>query len=231
MDVRKNILYNLYMRKDPLVTGMYYHVYNRGVDKRDIFINKTDLDRFILSIKMFNSIKPIGSIKDKLDLIKALPDVGRPEALVSIVVFTINPNHFHFVLKQEVDGGISEFLKRLLGGYTKYFNLVHNRSGSLFQGRFKSKLINKDEYFFRILPYAHMNHKIHNIPNNKINLVYSSEKEYLENSFTIVNKEQASEVLDIYGGLDNFQKECLNTINIIKEERGLVDLNEEDLMP
>ena len=52
------------MRKDPLITGLYYHIYNRGVDKRDIFMNKADLNRFALSVKKFNTIEPIGSIKD-----------------------------------------------------------------------------------------------------------------------------------------------------------------------
>ena len=97
------------MRKDPLVTGLYYHIYNRGVDKRDIFTNRKDLQRFVLSVKEFNTINPVGSIKD------LNPDVGRPERnrqpLVSIICYCFNPNHFHFIIKQEVDGGISEFFK------------------------------------------------------------------------------------------------------------------------
>src|SRR3989344_1111587 len=129
------------MRKNPLVTSLYYHIYNRGVDKRDIFMNKADLDRFVF-----------------------------------IVCYCFNPNHFHFILKQEVDGGISEFFKRLLGGYTKYFNLIHNRSGALFQGRFKSNLIDDDAYFLKIRPYVHLNYLIHEIPKNKSHLVLSSER-------------------------------------------------------
>src|SRR3972149_5123652 len=111
------------MRKDPLVTGLYYHIYNRGVDKRDIFMNKADLDRFALSVKEFNTVRPIGSIKDLMLEKKEDSGVGHPNPLVSIVCFCFNPNHFHFIVKQEVDGGISEFFKRLLGGYTNYFNL------------------------------------------------------------------------------------------------------------
>ena len=148
------------MRKEPLVTGCYYHIYNRGVDKRDIFSSQADLNRFILSIKEFNIIKPIGSLKEKL-IEERLSDVQHPtkvkenKPLVSIVVYTFNPNHFHFILKQEVDGGISEFFKRLLGGYTNYFNIIHERSGALFQGRFKSNLIDDEGYFLKIRPYAH----------------------------------------------------------------------------
>src|SRR3989344_4823092 len=166
------------MIKHPLITGLYYHIYNRGVDKRDIFMNKADLDRFALSVKEFNTVNPIGSIKDLMIARKEVSDVGRPKPLVSIVCFCFNPNHFHFIVKQEVDGGISEFFKRLLGGYTKYFNLIHHRSGALFQGRFKSNLIDDDAYFLKIRPYTHLNYLIHDIPKEKLHLVLSSEREY-----------------------------------------------------
>ena len=219
------------MRKDPLVTGLYYHIYNRGVDKRDIFANPADLDRFILSVKEFNTIEPIRSIKDLIIARKEFSDVGRPKPLVSVVCYCFNPNHFHFILKQEVDGGISEFFKRLLGGYTKYFNLIHKRNGALFQGRFKSNLINDDSYFLKIRPYVHMNYLIHNIPKEKKNLVVSSENEYDTNNFSIVSKKEAKEVLDFYGNNKNFKKECLNIISIIRSERGETSLLEEDLLP
>src|SRR3989338_4546624 len=149
------------MRKDPLVTGLYYHIYNRGVDKRDIFMNKADLDRFALSVKEFNTVRPIGSIKDLMLEKKEDSGVGHPNPLVSIVCFCFNPNHFHFIVKQEVDGGISEFFKRLLGGYTNYFNLIYKRSGALFQGRFKSNLIDDNAYFLKIRPYVHLNYLFH----------------------------------------------------------------------
>ena len=154
----------------------------------------------------------------------------RPESLVSIVVFTLNPNHFHFIVKQEVDGGISEFFKRLLGGYTKYFNLINNRSGALFQGRFKSKLINEDDYFLKIRPYVHMNHLMHDIPKEKTQLILSSEIEYDQNKFNIVSEKEAKEVLDFYGNNENFKKECLIVIDMLRKERGLTSLSEEEIM-
>ena len=219
------------MRKDPLVTNQYYHIYNRGVDKRDIFLNKADLNRFALSVKEFNVVKPIGSIKDLMFKKQEDSDVQRPNPLVSIVCYCFNPNHFHFILKQEVDGGISEFFKRLLGGYTKYFNLIHQRSGALFQSRFKSKLIDDDAYFLKIRPYAHLNYLMHDIPKEKIHLILSSEKEYDTDNFIIVAKKEAKELLDFYNGNANYKKECLNVISLIREERGLTSLLEEDLLP
>lgn len=219
------------MRKDPLVTGLYYHVYNRGVDKRDIFIDTTDLDRFALSVKEFNTVKPIGSIKDLTFRKPEDSDVQRPNPLVSIVCYCFNPNHFHFILKQEVDGGISEFLKRLLGGYTKYFNLIHHRNGALFQGRFKSNLIDGDDYFLKIRPYVHLNYLVHFIPKEKQHLVLSSEKEYDMNNFVLVSESEAKGLLDFYGGNENFKKECLSVTSFIREERGATSLLEEDPLP
>lgn len=222
------------MRKEPLVTGLYYHIYNRGTDKRDIFMNQADLKRFALSVKEFNVIKPIGSLKDKASknlVNKPSSDVGRPEPLVSVVCYCFNPNHFHFIVKQEVEGGISEFFKRLLGGYTKYFNLVHKRNGALFQGRFKSKLINEEEYFLKIRPYVHLNYMLHDIPKEKADLVLSSETEYDTGKFDLVSEKEAKELLEFYGSNENFKKESLNVVSMIREERGLASLEEEDLLP
>lgn len=221
------------MRKDPLTTGEYYHIYNRGVDKRDIFTDTNNLNRFILSVKEFNTIKPIGSIREKIERNKGHADVQRLEEwpLVSIVCYCFNPNHFHFIVKQEVDGGISEFFKRLLGGYTKYFNEVHNRSGALFQGRFKSNLINDDQYFLKIYPYVNINYSIHNIPTEKSHLVWASDREYDSCLFDIVSEKEAKSLLDFYGSKESFKGECIKITSIIRQERGNTSLLDEDLLP
>ena len=217
------------MRKHKFITDQYYHIYNRGVDKRDIFMDQYDLIRFTLSIKEFNNIKPIGSIKEVL---KNKSDLDRlkneDKPLVSIVCFCMNPNHFHFIIKQEVEGGISEFLKRLLGGYARYFNKIHNRTGTLFQGRFKSKLIEKDDYFLKIRPYVNINYLIHDIPPEKSHLILSSCQEYDSLKFNLVDKKEAINLLEFYGSNKNFKSECLKVVTMIREERGKTLLNEED---
>jgi len=220
------------MRKHPLITGQYYHIYNRGVDKRDIFMNKEDLLRFILSVREFNIVTPVGSIRDKTKYspeVKPLIDGG---PLVSIVCYCFNPNHFHFIVKQEIDGGISEFFKRLLGGYTMYFNEIHKRSGSLFQGTFKSHLLEKDGYVFKIWPYVNMNYMVHDIPLEKNQLVFASDKEYENMNFDLVSEIEAKNLLGFYGDNNlNFKKECLSVIDMIRNERGLTSLLDEDLLP
>lgn len=209
------------MRKDPFVNNQYYHIYNRGVDKRDIFANADDLSRFVLSIKEFNSTEPIGSLKDfvsnKTDADKIRDNCNR---LISIACYCLNPNHFHFIVKQEIDGGISEFFKRLLGGYTMYFNNIHKRSGSLFESRFKSALIDRDDYFLKIRPYVNINYLVHDIPQEKSHLVLSSCKEYDELQFNLVSKNEAIDILEFYGSNKKFKSECLKVVNMVREDRG-----------
>ena len=217
------------MRRQPIVTGEYYHIYNRGVDKRDIFNNQKDMDRFIESILEFNRTEGIMSLANlRKTQIEAKP---LSEPLVAIVAYCLNPNHFHFVLKQLVDGGISEFMKKLQGGYTYYFNVRHARSGSLFQGTFKSQLMGSENYFNKILGYVNKNYQVHTIPKNKMNLVIASDYEYESNDFSIVSKKEGKKVLEIFNGSKNFKKHCDEIVSIIREERGKTSLLEEESLP
>src|SRR3989344_1992829 len=137
--------YNFYMRKQTIVTGEYYHIYNRGVDKRNIFSDKNDMRRFIESMIEFNQVDGIISLSNLRKT--EIESKALSEPLVAFVAYCLNPNHFHFVLKQLVDGGIAKFMQKLQGGYTYYFNVKNSRSGSLFQGTFKSNLANNENYF------------------------------------------------------------------------------------
>ncbi len=168
------------MRRQTISTGEYYHIYNRGVDKRDLFKDRKDLSRFIESILQFNQIETVGSLRD-FSLHPAPKALGEP--LVAFVVYCINPNHFHFVLKQLIDGGIAKFMQKLQAGYTSYFNLKNQRTGALFQGTFKSVLMGSENYFNKIIGYTSKNYQVHNIPKDKMHLVFASDREYENNNF------------------------------------------------
>ena len=223
------------MRKEPLVTGEYYHIYNRGVDKRDIFNDLKDLARFKESIKQFNQIEGIGSLEmyHKSISVRALDShlQLKSEPLVAIVAFCINPNHFHFILKQLIDGGISKFLQKLQGGYTYYFNQKNQRSGSLFQGTFKSKLVKDEDYFRKIFGYTNKNYAVHDIPKNKLSFIFASDIEYENGFFDFVSKVEGKEMLEIFGGKDELKKHCKEIISIIRNERGQTSLEEPDELP
>ena len=142
-------------RKVNLVQGEHYHVYNRGVDKRKIFSDKSDLIRFFQSMREFNTENPIGSLYENQFVKKKLGDSS--SKLVQFVAYCLNPNHYHFILTPLVDKGIEKFMQRLGTGYTMYFNEKDKRSGSLFQGKFKSKHIHSNEYLLRVSAYVNLN--------------------------------------------------------------------------
>lgn len=168
------------MRKTPFVQGEFYHIYNRGVDKRNVVQDIYDTERFIQSMRIFNTIEPVGSIFEQQ--FKTAPQISQEKSqLVRIVCYCLNPNHYHFLLEEIADGGISEFMKRLGGGYTKYFNEKYSRNGSLFQGRFKSVHVNSNAYLQHLSAYINLNYLVHRLgrPTSKSDTWQSSWDEYV----------------------------------------------------
>jgi len=147
-------------RKHPFETGYRYHVYNRGVDKRLIFKLKGDYKRFLFTLEKCNSGEPARHLtRDHLNVLKknTRKKKSDPVQLVEIHAFCLMPNHYHIILEQLVDGGISKFLQKVMTSFTQYFNVKYERSGVLFQGRTKSKLIDDDDYLCWLTRYIAMN--------------------------------------------------------------------------
>ena len=125
------------MRKIVFVNGEFYHIYNRGADKRIVFANNYDFQRFLQSVEEFNSVDPIGSIYQNSF---CEPQLRRPTSkLVNVVCYCLNPNHYHMILQQRISGGISEFMKRLGGGYTKHFNFKGDKTHDYIRRQFNRK--------------------------------------------------------------------------------------------
>jgi putative transposase len=114
--------------------GKYYHVFNRGASKGRIFFGP---DNYRYCIR--------------------LVDKYRREQLVSVFAYCLMPNHYHFLLRQNVDGSISKFLQNIFNSYTQAVNLQQKRSGTLFQGRAKSRLVKNDAVALHLVRYLHMN--------------------------------------------------------------------------
>jgi len=160
------------MKRPIFVNGRFYHVYNRGVEKRDIFMDNKDYFRFIHDLYEFNDQKHVVNLHFRLSSFldssgcqidyrsptSIVPVVGRKRnLLVNILCFVLMPNHFHLVLKQVEENGISLFMQKLGTGYTNYFNLKYKRVGPLFQGRYKAILIDKESYLLQLSRYIHLN--------------------------------------------------------------------------
>lgn len=208
------------MRKISFEKGEFYHIFNRGTDKRDIFMDGFDYVRFLRSLKEFNQIEPVVSlyIKDQLKKAGKLNVVVGPlqdEKLVEIVAFNLLPNHFHLILKQLKRGGISEFMKRVNGGYTRYFNHRHKRSGVLFQGKFKATHIDSNKKLMYLSAYVNGNHKVHGIKNGG---KFSSLKEYSGGKKLLCNPKIVLRQLDSTKEYLRYMENTVKEINEIRED-------------
>ncbi len=155
--------------------GNIYHIINRGVDGRDTFLKNQDYSRFILGLEFFNTKNSINiwslitravagsdpataaataemSIRRRLENQRA--NMGKP--IVEIMAFTLMPNHYHLILREIIAKGISLFMQKI-GGYSIYFNKQNDRSGSLFQSRYKCVEIKSDAQLFAVFTYVHTN--------------------------------------------------------------------------
>ncbi len=155
------------MRKVQFAKGNFYHIYNRGVEKRTIFENDNDKWRFLQGLFLFNDETTTSQLLWKLErergkvtfgvLRDFLKTKGEPrEPLVRILADCLMPNHYHFLLEEIKDDGISRFMHKLGTGYTEYFNNKYNRVGSLFQGPFKATLIDNEKYLQYLLVYINV---------------------------------------------------------------------------
>jgi len=176
--------YNNGVRREILSEDEYYHVYNRGVDHRSIIQDQKDAERFTTCLDAFNTIEPVGSL---YALSFETPKPNRKK-LVDIISYCVNPNHFHFVLFQRAEKGISKLIQRLTGGYSWYFNNKYKRTGALFEGRFKAKNISENNYLLHVSAYVNLNDRVHKLSVPSAKLVRSSWREYTENINGICNK-------------------------------------------
>lgn len=130
----------------------YYHIYNRGIDKRPIFLSDRDYLRFLKTIKICNDKSTLRSSPLSENTL-----VKDGSNFVSLINYCLMPNHFHFTLMQKSDYGIFHFLQRLGTSYTKYFNTKHKRSGRLFEYTYKAVAIETDEQLLHLSRYIHLN--------------------------------------------------------------------------
>jgi len=141
----------------------FYHVYNCGVEKRNIFIESSDILHFVKTANYyqhdhnicFTDYERLDSESRKIYL-KRNPQ-SSDSLRVKIIAYCLMPNHFHFLIRPNREDGISLFISELSNSYTRYFNLKNERIGHLFQGTFKSKEIRSEESLLQVSRYIHLN--------------------------------------------------------------------------
>lgn len=210
----------VYMRKNiKLIEGEYYHIYNRGVDKRTIFKDKEDVFRFLKTITEFNQVEPIGGMYVS-SFKKNSNCRGSTSKLVRFVVYCVNQNHFHFLISPLVEKGIEKFMHKLSTGYTMYFNEKYDRSGALFQGRYKKVFVETNEYLLHLSAYINMNYKVHKDLNDAWFQVLpiSSIDQYIRQEFKNIFCD-TSVILNQFSSKKEYEKYVKNSLlQIIKKK-------------
>lgn len=198
-------------RKIVLATDEIYHVVNRSIEQIPIFKGKGDYQRALEVIDFyryanpplsFSSYKKL-SIKARESFYESL--IGKKKILVEIFAFCLMPNHFHLLLKQKSEKGISHFMRRFQNSYAKFFNTKYNRAGGLFQSIFKAIRVETDEQFLHVARYIFLNPVTAYLIEIKqlINYPWSAFSEYLTDGPTFINRE---EVLNFFKTKSDFKK-------------------------
>jgi putative transposase len=199
------------LRDAPFAINEAYHVYNRGAHKQDIFTDSSDYQRFLFLLFIMNDTKGvrIDRILSGRGLSSSVFVEEKPtKSLVDILSYALMPNHFHIVVRQKTEQGVSKFFKKVLTGYSMYFNTKYEHSGVLFQGPFKSRYIDNEAYFRWIFSYVHL---------NPLSIWESGWEEGgikdIEGAKKFMNSYEYSSYLD-YAGVKRPESEILSTIDI-----------------
>ena len=189
-------------RYNPItVSQIFYHTLNRGVEKRDIFLDRQDYLRFIHNLYELNNED---RVETAFHAFRSDPNLANTanrkerKLLVDILAFCLMPNHYHLLVSPRVENGVSRFMSKINIGHAKYFNQKYDREGVLFQGRYKKILVNENTHFLHLPFYIHFNPLDLKYPEWRENKISNPEKvmEFLESY-------RWSSHLD-YSGIKNF---------------------------
>jgi len=154
------------MRKERFVENEYYHIFNRGNNKQLIFKDEKDWARLLFLILYLQSPTTILNVGRQINyfikhglfnILRNTEEEIIKNRYIELIVFELMPNHFHLIVRELEKGGISNYMKRILGGYTKYFNTKNKISGHLFQGPFRAVHIEDNPQILYLSAYIHNN--------------------------------------------------------------------------
>ncbi len=190
-------------RLTPLVNGEFYHLFNRGIDKRHIFLQQRDFKRFKQTFIYYqligNKIKFSNFAKSELNLI--LP--SQENKLIDIICYCLMPNHFHFLVRQLKDNGISIFISQLCNSYTKYFNTKYKRVGPILEGSFKAVRVESNDQLIHLSRYIHLNPVVSGLVGKLGEYPWSSYEEYMQNNSNLC---LAGEILNFFSSKEKYRQ-------------------------
>ena len=191
----------------------YYHIFNRGVEKRNIFLDEKDYRFF--ETYLFIYLNPLKNVLEKHpDLPLRLHNKNLSKE-VKLIAYCLMPNHFHLLLKQKTKDGISKLMKQVANAYTLYFNQKHKRTGALMQGRFKAVPILEDNLLIHIARYIHLNPTSSGLTQDLNSYQWSSYPDYLgKGVFLSCSKD---ELLNYFKSTEDFEQFHKDQIDYAKE--------------
>ena len=173
------------MRKEPLASGNYYHIFNRSIAQYRIFEDENLSSRFIQIIDLYRFIDFSYRYSDFSNLSEQNQEIIvdrlqiSDKKYVEIIAYCVMPTHFHLILKQDAEAGITKYMAKVLNSYSRYFNLSHGRKGPLWESHFDSVLVKNDEQMLHLTRYIHLNPVSAGLVKNPESWKYSSYLEYL----------------------------------------------------
>lgn len=200
-----------------------YHVFNRGVDKRDVVLDDSDRARFVHDLYAFNNADIVFHVSQPVRSRETAVD--KRKLLVHIHAFCLMKNHYHLILSGAQENGVPHFMQKLNMGYTKYFNERYDRTGTLWQGKYKKVLVGNDAHYMYLPYYIHLNPldfvtpewrdgKVHNVKEALASLNeyrWSSHLDYLgkKNFPSVIEKKLMA---DVFGSPARYEKELIDII-------------------
>lgn len=235
------------MRKELFSVGDYVHVYNRGNRKQPIIHQSSDGDYFVKALFYFNTkqtshtpFREINKLRLNLSNLEWPENWPPREPIIKIIAFVLMPNHFHLILKEIRENGISKFMQRLGTGLTMYYNTKYQESGSLFQGSYKAKIVDEDLYLKYLSVYIQVKNIFELYPGGlekaikEFNKAYDWATDYMYGSLTdfvregnrgIIEKDIFLELFSDPKEYKEFARECMLSMNL---EEKLSDMTLED---
>lgn len=193
--------------------GGFYHVFNRGVEKRDIFLDEQDYNMFLYYLFVYTT--PLEEVLIKYPLLPIRLYNKNLHGQIEIISFCLMPNHFHFLLRQDTIDGVQKLLKQMTNAYTLYFNNKYQRVGGLVQGRYKAVMIETDELLIHVSRYIHLNPVVSSLVESPEDYKWSNYPEYL-GRFCII-KCSTDYILSYFSSKEKYKKFVENQIDYAKK--------------
>jgi len=205
----------------------YYHIYNRGVERRDIFLDVADYKMFLYYLFIY--LAPPSLIEMTYPELKMALRKGNLYSMLTIHSYVLMPNHFHMMLRQQSNNGISKLMKQLMSAYVEYFNTRYHHQGSPMQGRFKSVHVENDQQLLHLSRYIHLNPFIAGITQDLSDYKWSSYLQYIDQEKKTFCKKRT--ILSFFSSPHDYKKFVLDHADYAKELAKVKHLTFEELSP